>query len=219
MKRAGRPKSAKASARPTPPQTPPSHTESPSRIAGGGITDAAVRKGTGRGWGEWYEFLDAEGAREMTHPQIVAVVARREASEWWQQMITVAYEQARGLREKHQKDDGFAANVGKTINAGVMRLFAAWTDDEIRSTWLDASGWNLRKVTPYKTLRITWKDGRTHVDVYFWPRTEAKTLIQIQHSKLGSPEDVHRMKAFWGVALERLREIVENTNQPQSLAA
>lgn len=212
MKTAGRPKAPK-----TPRPTKPSLE--PSRIAGGGIADAAVRKGTGRGWGEWYEFLDAEGAREMTHPQIVAVVARRETSEWWQQMITTAYEQARGLREKHQKDDGFSANAAKTINAGVMRLFAAWTDDEIRSSWLDSSGWNLRKATPYKTLRITWKDGRTHVEVFFWPRTESKTLIQVQHSKLSSPEDVHRLKAFWGVALERLRETVENTNQPQSLAA
>jgi uncharacterized protein YndB with AHSA1/START domain len=213
MKSAGRSKTPKTSRPTTPPPL------EPNRIAGAGITDAAVRKGTGRGWGEWYEFLDAEGAREMTHPQIVAVVARRETSEWWQQMITVAYEQARGLREKHQKDDGFSANAGKTINAGVMRLFAAWTDDDIRASWLDTTGWNLRKVTPYKTLRITWIDGRSHVEVFFWPRTESKTLVQVQHSKLGSPEDVQRLKAFWGVALERLRETVENSNQPQSLAA
>lgn len=217
MKTPGRPKSSSSKPTTSRPSSP-SH-DSSSRIAGAGITDAAVRKGTGHGWGEWYDFLDAQGAREMTHPQIVAVVARRESSEWWQQMITVAYEQARGLREKHQKDDGFAANAGKTIQAGVMRLFAAWTNDDIRPAWLDATGWNLRKVTPYKSLRITWTDGRTHVDVYFWPRTESKTLVQIQHSKLGSPEEVHRMKAFWSAALERLREMVETTQQPHSLAA
>lgn len=213
MKQAGRTKTKTPK---SPVVAPPIET---ARITGGGITDAAVRKGTGKGWGEWYEFLDAAGAREMTHPQIVAVVARREASEWWQQMITVAYEQARGLREKHQKDDGFAANAGKTINAGIMRLFAAWTDDEIRSTWLEATGWNIRKSTPYKNLRITWSDGKTHLEVFFWPRTEAKTLVQVQHSKLGSPDDVIRMKAFWSAALERLRELVENTHQTQVLVA
>jgi len=213
MKRAGRSKTPT----PTRPTPPPPHE--PTRITGAGITDAAVRKATGLGWGEWYDFLDAQGAREMNHLQIHTVVARREASEWWQQMITVAYEQARGLRDKHQKDDGFSANASKVINAGVMRLFAAWTDDEVRASWLDTSGWHIRKATPYKSIRITWVDGKTHVEVFFWPRTEAKTLVQIQHSKLGSLEDVQRLKAFWGVALERLRETVENTNQPQSLAA
>ncbi len=214
MKKDGRSKASKIPrATPTPPPL------EPNRIAGAGITDAAVRKATGRGWGDWYSYLDAEGAREKTHPQIVTVVALREKSEWWQQMITVAYEQARGLREKHQRDDGFSANAGKTIQAGIMRLFAAWTNDEIRSTWLDSTGWNLRKIIPYKSLRITWKDGHSHVEVFFWPRTESKTLVQIQHSKLGSPDEVHRLKAFWGVALERLRETVENTNQPHSLAA
>ncbi len=212
MKTAGRSKTPKTPRTTTPPLEP-------SRITGGGITDAAVRKGTGRGWGEWYEYLDAAGAREMTHPQIVAIIAQRETADWWQQMITVAYEQARGLRDKHQKDDGFSANAGKTINAGIMRLFAAWTDDDVRSSWLDSSGWRIRKSTPYKSIRIKWKDGRTHVEVFFWPRTESKTLVQVQHSKLDSPEDAQRLKAFWGVALERLRETVENTNHPRVLTA
>lgn len=191
-----------------------------SSLVGAGVGDAAVRKATGRGWGDWYDLLDAAGAREMTHPQIVSIVSQHQTGTWWQQSIAVAYEQARGLRERHQRDDGFCANASKTIKAGVTRVFAAWTEDALRAGWLDASGWHLRKATPYRSLRITWKDGRTHLDVHLWPRTENKTLVQVQHSRLHRLEEAHRLKAFWGVALERLRELLESADTPHhSLAA
>lgn len=188
-------------------------------LAGGGISDAAVRKATGRGWGDWYDLLDAARAREMTHQQIIAVVGRHEAGGWWQEMITVAYERARGLRQRHQRDDGFSAQASKIIRAGVTRVYAAWVEDELRSGWLDATGWHIRKATPCKSLRTTWRDGRTHVDVYLWPRGIGKTLVQVDHSKVGSVDDAGRLKAFWGVALERLRGLLESADQGHSLAA
>lgn len=194
-------------------------TADSSALAGGGVCDAAVRKATGKGWGEWYDLLDAAGAREMTHQQIVAVVSRHERGGWWQQMITVAYERARGLRERHQKDDGFSATASKIIKAGVTRVFGAWTEDGARAPWLDATGWHVRKSTPYRSLRITWTDGKTHLDVYFWPRGLGKTLVQIEHSKLGSVEEVARLRTFWSEALEKLRELLETADEPHSLAA
>lgn len=188
-------------------------------LAGAGISDTAVRKATGKGWGDWYSLLDAAGAREMNHRQIIALVSRYQAGEWWQQQVSVAYEQARNLRDKHQKDDGFAASGSKVINAGVTRVYAAWTDDGIRATWLDSSGWHIKKAVLYKSLRITWKDGRTHLDVYLWPRAEGRTLVQIEHSKLGTLHDVDRLKTFWGVTLERLRRMLESSPMPQLLPA
>ena len=187
--------------------------------AGAGVTEAAVRKATGTGWGEWFSVLDAAGAREMTPLQIKAIIARHESGGWWQQMIAEAYEHARSLRERHQREDGLAARTSKLIRAGVTRVFAAWAEDDLRIGWLDATGWNLRKAIPCKSLRITWKDGHTHVDVHLWPRGEGRTLLQLEHSKLESLEEVHRFKAFWDVALERLREMLETAYQPHSLAA
>jgi hypothetical protein len=184
-----------------------------------GITEAAVRKATGKGWGDWYALLDAAGAQEMTHQQIISAVARHQQNTWWQQMIAAAYEQARSLRERHQREDGFAANASKLIRAGVTRVYAAWVEDELRAGWLDASGWNIRKSTPCKSLRITWKDGHTHVDVALWPRSVGKTLLQVEHSRLATLDEVHRFKAFWGVALERLRGLLEAAEQTHSLAA
>jgi hypothetical protein len=190
-----------------------------SSLAGAGISESAVRKATAKGWGDWYDLLDAAGAREMSHQQIVSEVARHQAGEWWQQMIATAYEQARGLRERHPREEGFAANASKIIKAGVTRVYAAWAEDELRSGWLDASGWHLRKATPCKALRATWKDGRTHLDVHLYPRGEGRTLVQLEHSRLSTLEDAHRFRAFWGVALERLREMLESASEPRSLAA
>lgn len=190
-----------------------------SGLGGTGITDTAVRKATGKGWGDWYAVLDAAGAREMTHQQIMAVIARDPVADWWQQVITVTYEKARSIRSKHHKDDGFSANASKAINAGVTRLFDAWADDAQRALWLETPGWHVRKSTPYKQLRATWVDGRTQIEVHFWPRSEHRTLIQVEHSKLSSLADVQRLKAFWAAALEHLRAMVETADHPQLLTA
>lgn len=194
-------------------------TDSGHRTAGAGISETAVKKATGKGWGDWYALLDAAGAREMSHQQIISAVAQHESSVWWQQMIAAAYEQARSLRERHQREDGFAANASKLVKAGVTRVYAAWAEEELRSGWLDSSGCHIRKAVPCKSLRMTWKDGRTHLEVHLYPRGIGRALIQVEHSRLATLDDVHRMKAFWGVALERLREMLETADQPHSLAA
>lgn len=36
-------------------------------------------------------------------------------SGWWSQMVTVGYEQARGLRQKHEKPTGFDVGRSKTF--------------------------------------------------------------------------------------------------------
>ncbi len=181
-----------------------------------GVTDTAVRKATGKGWGEWYALLDSAGAREMTHRQIVSMVGGHEPGGWWQQTIATTYERARGLGEKHQRLEGFSATASKLIKVGVTRVYAAWAEEAVRRGWLDSSGWTIRKATPCKSLLITWCDGRTHVEVHLYPRDVAKTLIQVEHSRLATQEDLQRLKAFWGVALERLREMLETADQPHS---
>jgi len=74
------------------------------------ISDAAVQSKTGRVWSEWFAQLDKEGAARLAHREIAAALRDRHGlSGWWSQMVTVAYEQARGLRplvtfEKHREE-------------------------------------------------------------------------------------------------------------------
>jgi len=72
-----------------------------------GIRDEAVKARTGRDWAEWFAVLDQAGARKMTHRAIAVWLEKNHGlGGWWDQMVTVAYEPARGLRDKHQKPSG-----------------------------------------------------------------------------------------------------------------
>ncbi len=176
-----------------------------------GISDVAVAEKTGKTWAEWFAILDAAGAAKMNHKQIaVHLSEQHQVPDWWAQSVTVGYEQARGLRQKHQKSDGFAVSVSKTINTPVSALFKAWEDDSERARWFPRRKILIRKATPDKSLRITWSDGKSSVEVYFNSKGDAKSQVTCQHTKLSGQEEVERMRAFWSKALQSLKETLES---------
>src|SRR4051794_6251451 len=72
------------------------------------MSDEAVESKTGKTWSRWFKHLDAAGAKKMTHREIVAHLRdKHDVRSWWQQMVAVTYEQARGLREVGEKPGGF----------------------------------------------------------------------------------------------------------------
>src|SRR4051812_6895798 len=121
-----------------------------------GIGDDAVRARTGKSWAEWFALLDDAGAKEMNHKQITAILDAQGMDGWWCQMVTVGYEQERGLRQKHQKGDGFEAGVSRTFAVPLAALYAAWHDEKVRRRWLGDCPLTIRKATKDKSLRITW---------------------------------------------------------------
>lgn len=175
----------------------------------GGVSSEAVQARTGKTWAEWLAVLDAAGAAQMPHPQIARYLQdAHDVPDWWCQMITVGYEQARGLRQQHEKADGFAANASKTIGVSVLHLYEAWANDDQRRQWLPDAALTIRKATPGKSLRITWADG-TDVDVNLTSRGEAKSQVAIQHSRLADAQAVATMKAYWRAGLEALKAFLE----------
>lgn len=172
------------------------------------MSDEAVAVKTGKRWSEWFKVLDKAGARKMNHQEIVAVVNKQGAGPWWQQMIAVTYEQARGLRAKHEKPDGYEISVSRTVAAPAGKAYKAWTDEKTRQKWLP-SKLSIRKATMNKTLRISWEDGRTSVAVAFMTKDSTKCQVVAQHNKLLSAKEAAKMKRFWGEALDRLRALLE----------
>jgi hypothetical protein len=74
-----------------------------------GISDNAVRTKTGKTWAEWFSVLDKTGAQKMKHSEIAEPLhAKHACPPWWSQMVTVGYERARCLREKHQTATGYS---------------------------------------------------------------------------------------------------------------
>jgi len=173
------------------------------------VGDEAVQKATGKDWAQWCAALDAAGAQNLPHSDIARLVFERfRLGPWWAQMVTVGYEQARGLREKHQKPEGFEISVAKTIAAPAERVYVAWNQDAERMRWL---GQNLkvRTVTPVKSIRLTGSDGISIVEVALRARGAGKTQVAVQHMKLKDAAEAARMKIHWTAALERLRAAVE----------
>jgi uncharacterized protein YndB with AHSA1/START domain len=174
------------------------------------IGDDAVLARTGRNWNQWFRILDAAGARKMSHPDIARHLHDEErVGPWWSQMVTVVYEQARGLREKHERPEGFSVSVSRTVEVSNAALFRAWRDSRVRSRWLPKEQMTIRKATSGKSMRITWSDGKTDLEVNFTPRGAGRSQVVVQHSKLADAKAAARMKAWWTKTLDRLRDVLE----------
>jgi uncharacterized protein YndB with AHSA1/START domain len=173
------------------------------------MSDEAVESATGKTWSGWFKLLDSAGAKKMTHQEIAAHLGEKHGVRpWWTQMVAVTYEQARGLRDKHEKPAGFEISVSRTIDVPVGKAFKAWTIEKTRKEWLPAK-LEIRKATTNKSLRITWEDGQTSLAVAFVPKEKDKTQVVAQHGKLPDARAAARMKKFWAAALDRLKAILE----------
>lgn len=172
------------------------------------MSDDAVEAKTGKTWSRWFKHLDAAGAKKMSHQEIVAhLVEKHSVRPWWTQMITVTYEQARGLRDKHQKPAGYEISVSRTIEAPVGKAFKAFADEKTRKKWLPAS-LTIRKATTDKSLRISWEDGKTSLAVAFLPKGVDKSQVVAQHSKIPDAKGAAKMKNFWAESLDRLKTLI-----------
>lgn len=174
------------------------------------MSDDAVHAKTGKTWKEWFAILDKAGAKKMTHQEIVKYLsAEQGVGSWWQQMVTVTYEQARGLREPHQKPGGFEVSVSRTINAPISKLYHAFANDKARNAWLAEDGLAVRKATPNKSMRVTWNDMKTSLQITFLSKGDNKSQVVVQHSKLPNAKASTTMKTYWGKALDLLRASLE----------
>lgn len=175
-----------------------------------GVGTAAVLRKTGRAWDEWLTVLDRAGARLMPHKDIALMLSRKfDVPDWWSQMVTVGYEQARGLRLAGQRADGFAASASRTMGIAVGRLYDAWNDAKTRERWLLDAPVEVRRATDGKSMRMTWTPGASSVEVSFQPRGPGRSQVAVQHGKLASARAARVQKAFWTAALKRLKALLE----------
>ncbi|UOQ88505.1 DUF4287 domain-containing protein [Agromyces endophyticus] len=101
-----------------------------------GVGDDAVQAATGRPRDEWFELLDAADAATWTHKDVATwLVAEHRVDAWWAQSVTVAYEQARGIRRPGQRQDGtYEASVTRTVDLDKtegLRALAALVEREL----------------------------------------------------------------------------------------
>lgn len=198
-------------------------TKSPTRKPGG-VSDAAVTKATGKSWDHWLSVLDAFDVKKNGHRAASKHLHQKHGvSEWWSQMVTVGYEQKRGLRELRQKADGYSASASRTIVAPIAAVLDAFEDKGLASRWLP-KGVIAHKVTrpPMKngrptkagSARMTWTDGSKTLSAWVSDKGAksgpAKTAVQVQHDKLPDARTCDRMRAMWAERMDALRQLLES---------
>ena len=172
------------------------------------ISNEKVLVSTGKAWDEWFKILDAAGAAKMSHKEIVTYIGKAyQVKPWWQQMVTVTYEQERGMRALHQKPEGYEISVSKTIDVSLAELYNAFEDEKVRNNWLPDTPITIHKATLHKSMRITWTDGQKSLSVNFYDKGQDKSQVVVQHTKLPDAKGAEKMKTYWAEALERLKEI------------
>lgn len=178
--------------------------EKPDYAALAGMSDAAIRKGSGRDWREWVRVLDANENKE--HRAMAEYVHSLGVPGWWSQSVVVGYERIRGLRARGQRRSGlWEANKSRTFSAPVAKLFKAWSDAKTRKKWLPEK-LTIRTATSPKSMRISWDDG-TIVSLWFSDKGP-KSAVGVQHAGLASKDEADRLKKFWSERLNALAELL-----------
>ncbi|MDX5348713.1 MAG: DUF4287 domain-containing protein [Hymenobacteraceae bacterium] len=160
-------------------------------------SDEAVAAKTGRTWPEWFAVLDASGAMQMNHKEIVALLKPFiEVSDWWQQMITVEYEKARGLREKHQMTDGYQVSVSKTFPVTASELFQAVLDEQVRAKVLGQPGSSIKSSSANKVVRVILAD-KSVAEFRLTEKPNNKIQVTVQLNKLANAAEAEEKKKTW----------------------
>jgi len=200
-----------------------SGSDSHARSAGTRISDDAVRRATGRTWGEWIRWLDERGAAGMPHKEIVALLREQGGvqSGWWQQTVSVGYERAKGLRvEGRTAAVGFEIGVSRTVPLPAHEAWRRLTARGGVRAWLgdapslrfeageqyrlsDGTTGEVRVFVPDDRLRITrrpdgWARAST-IQIRVTPKGE-KTAITFHEENLPSAEEREARRAHYQAA-------------------
>jgi hypothetical protein len=173
------------------------------------VSDEAVKAKTGKIWSGWFSALDKAGAKQLGHSAIAQLlVTKHGVPGWWSQMITVEYELSRGLREKHQKSDGYSVSATKTIATTLSDLYEATASETRRKHWLPKGTFKPSSQTKNKYVNGEWRKG-TRINFGFYAKGGDKAQISVQVNKLREKSDVDREREAWKAALAKLQTLLE----------
>lgn len=174
------------------------------------MSDAAIKAKTGRDWPSWFAALDKAGAAKLNHTQIAQHISDEYGIPgWWCQQVTVEYERARGLRQRHQTTGGYSVGVSKTVATSLAKLYAATATAAKRKQWFPKGEFEASSQTKDKYLRGTWNE-RARVEIGFYAKGENKAQIAIAVNKLAKKSDVESQRELWKAAVAKLDAMVSD---------
>lgn len=164
---------------------------------------------TGRSWEQWLAFLAEQGAERLSHAEIAKrIVATGDASGWWAQSITVAYEQHIGRRAPGQRSDGsFEVSVSRTLPGSMDEVMDRWDGHVTAMSSHDGvpvEGKPERSETSkWRYWRCTLGDG-SKVSATVSTRSKTTAGLTVTHARLAGAEDKERWRKYWKNVLAAL---------------
>jgi hypothetical protein len=95
------------------------------------------------------------------------------------------------------------------VAVAAERLFDAFVDEATRARWLTDGELRERTATKPRSARFDWGAGETRVNVTFEAKGEAKSMVALEHERLGDAEQAAEMKAWWRERLSALKSQLE----------
>jgi hypothetical protein len=197
------------------------------------ISSESVLKHTDRNWDEWIQILDEQGARQLTHKDIVAFLVKKyKLTKWWRQWVATCYEVHIGRKIEGQNSKGQYATVAtKSLDIEQKKLWAYLTSEAGQKVWLKPLGkvklnlkeqfeveggyfCEIRTMKTPQRLRFTWQDPdwekSTVVQLLCHQRPNGKTMLGIQHEKLMNLRLKKQMLDYWKEILQAVEKDLQN---------
>lgn len=169
----------------------------------GRVSDEAVKKATGKTWGQWFSILHKAGAKKMSHTEMAHLLSTKHIKNgWWAQMVTVEYERAFKKRAVNQYSEGYIVAVHKTVNMPLVKLQRAWQRILKSPSVQKRQLIDLKSKT--KRTMIRYKADVGGVVVSFDERAGGKSRIMVESIRLPTKKSVESSRAFWKNALAKL---------------
>jgi hypothetical protein len=164
---------------------------------------------TARSWEQWLAFLKSIDAENLPHKTIAEqIVATGDASGWWAQTITVAYEQHIGRRQPGQRSDGsHEVSVSKTVSGSPDDALALW---EARASSTEEGGGVEFAGPAHTTSSKNWRYWRrpladgSRLNITIGEKAGGKATIALTHEKLAGPDDAEDWRGFWKACLAEI---------------
>lgn len=173
-------------------------------------SDDAMQRATGRRHDDWFALLDAWGAAEHGHTEIARWLHETHGVPgWWTQSVTVAYERARGMRDRYQQADGFTISVSRTVAVDSARALEAFTNPAQRRRWLPGAPMRQRPSRARMAARFDWSDPPSRLIVTVVPKGADKATLAVTHERLPDAESAALLKGAWRESLGRLKAFLE----------
>lgn len=164
------------------------------------ISDARLGSGTGRSAADWFALLDRADAARLSHERIARLlIDDHEVAPWWAQVITVRYEQGRGLPSPGLQPDGsYAVAVGRSLRGEPLELLELLVDR--LAGYVEGVQATVVRSATRPSAEWTLSNGDV-LTVAVSPSTGGKCSVAVTQARLRLPERVQPVREGLAQAL------------------